>query len=169
LDIFENFPIQNAVVTQHANVAATVAASLQTGVCPLDSRSTCHPVAVVDAAHSTSFSPADLAAAASSASDQFRRNSFRFALDLAPSLLLALGPAVTSIIKSGVGKKYLEVKALRASCIVYGDSLLLVPASKGEVFSSQKLSLMDKRCLMKFSRPSGPLPTPVLMQVQKNV
>lgn len=177
----ENFPIQNAVVTQHANVAATVAAatasradteaavapSSQTGVCdsePLeaalslsDSRSTCHPMAVVDAAHSTSFSPADLAAAASSASDKFRRNSFRFALDLAPSLLLALGPAVASIIKSGVGKKYLEFKALRATYVVYGDSLLLLPASKGEIFSSQNLSLMDKRCLMKFFKAIGPV------------
>lgn len=177
----ENFPIQNAVVTQHAHVAATVAAatasradteaavasSSQTGVCdsePLeaalslsDSLSTCHPMAVVDAAHSTSFSSANLAAAASSASDKFRRSSFRFALDIAPSLLLALGPAVASIIKSGVGKKYLEFKALRATYVVYGDSLLLLPASKGEIFSSQNLSLMDKRSLMKFFKAIGPV------------
>jgi RAB protein geranylgeranyltransferase component A len=32
-----------------------------------------------------------------------------------------------------------------------------LPASKGEIFSSQNLSLMDKRCLMKFFKAIGPV------------
>jgi hypothetical protein len=179
----DNFPIQDAVVTHHAKTAAVIAVDLalraeaeaaaasQSRVCdsesaetaglPSDSCSACAPLPLVDAADSSSLSSAALAAAAaataSSTFDSFSRNNYRFALDLAPSLLLSLGPVVASIIKSGIGKKYLEFKALRATYVQCGGTLLLLPASKGEIFSSPNLSLMDKRCLMKFFKAIGPV------------
>lgn len=170
------FPIQNVVVSQHAKLAAAKAVemaaraeSLEDSALALPSESDPSHVGpalhlseppithlATDAACSLSLSPTSAAAAASATLDGFTRNNYRFALDLAPSLLLSLGPVVASIIKSGVGKKYLEFKALRATYILSGSTLMLLPASKGDIFSSQHLSLMDKRCLMKFFKAIGP-------------
>jgi hypothetical protein len=172
--VLDSFPIEKAIVTQHAKAKAAIAADLanraeaeaaaaavalqldasdsraiNSTVSPPESSSS--PMMLADAA------AANISAAASCISDNFSRNNYRFALDLAPSLLLSLGPVVASIIKSGVGKKYLEFKAVRATYVAYNDSLLLLPASKGEIFSSQHLSLMDKRCLMKFFKAIGPV------------
>ena len=174
------FPIQNVVVSQHAKLAAAKAVELAAGAeslvdsaVALPSESDPNHVGpalhlseppitqlAADAACSSSLPPTTAAAAHAVAAcatlDGFSRNNYRFALDLAPSLLLSLGPVVASIIKSGVGKKYLEFKALRATYILSGSALMLLPASKGDIFSSQHLSLMDKRCLMKFFKAIGP-------------
>jgi hypothetical protein len=174
----ESFPIQNAVFTQHLKAVAKVAAdtasqaearvttatSAESESHELDDGDTVLPAPAsnsLNSAPSPSFhddaGDATVAAIASSAYDNFARNQNRFALDLAPTLLLSLGPVVASIIKSGVGKKYLEFKAVSAAYMLYGGSMLLLPASKGEIFSSQHLSLLDKRCLMKFFKAIGPV------------
>jgi hypothetical protein len=174
------FPIQNVVVSQDARLAAAKAMELASRAeCLQDSAAVLPSESVpnhiqpaphlseppithmpIDADSSSSLSPTTTAAAAAVAAsatlDSFSRNNYRFALDLAPSLLLSLGPVVASVIKSGVGKKYLEFKALRATYILSDSTLLLLPASKGDIFSSQHLSLMDKRCLMKFFKAIGP-------------
>lgn len=183
--VLDSFPIEKAVVTQHAKANAVIAADLanreeaeaaaavalqldasdscaiNSTVPPPESSGQFATLAAQDATSSpillTDAAAAKFSAAASCISDNFSRNNYRFALDLAPSLLLSLGPVVASIIKSGVGKKYLEFKAVRATYVAYNDSLLLLPASKGEIFSSQHLSLMDKRCLMKFFKAIGPV------------
>lgn len=175
------FPIEKAIVTQHAKAAAAIAVDTAARAeaeaasqpdAPVSNRieadaphsdSSCQSdsPSASDAASSPFLSAAAAATAAaavtSSVCDNFSRNNYRFALDLAPSLLLSLGPVVASIIKSGVGKKYLEFKAIRATYISCRGSLLPLPASKGEIFSSQHLSLMDKRCLMKFFKAIGPV------------
>jgi len=75
--------------------------------------------------------------------------SRRFSLDVAPSLVLASGPMVETLVNSGV-HRYCDFKSIEGSFLLQDDSLRKVPCSKNEVFADKQISLIEKRCLMKF-------------------
>jgi len=77
--------------------------------------------------------------------------SNRFNIDLTPQLLLASGEMVDALRSSKIAS-YLEFKPVQAHLFGGGPSSTLerVPCSKGDIFSSSKLSLVEKRSLMKF-------------------
>ncbi|CAG8474496.1 7056_t:CDS:10 [Ambispora gerdemannii] len=76
--------------------------------------------------------------------------SKRYNLELAPKLMPCRGELVELLISSGVGK-YLDFKAVEQTFIYLGaDEFEKVPCSKEDVFTSQTVSLVDKRKLMKF-------------------
>jgi RAB protein geranylgeranyltransferase component A len=89
----------------------------------------------------------------------------RCIVDLWPRLLFARSPMIDALVRSGVNR-YLEFKCLQA-CFMHVDGvgLTLVPASKGDVFRDQTLSLIQKRSLMKLfaaivgTAPDGAAPT----------
>lgn len=76
----------------------------------------------------------------------------QFALDLSPKLLFSSGGMVNLLIKSNVGR-YLDFKAVELVSIWdddCGGGLQKVPGSKEDVFKDTRISLIDKRRLMKF-------------------
>ncbi|KAI9592154.1 GDP dissociation inhibitor [Syncephalis fuscata] len=80
--------------------------------------------------------------------DQLISNSRRFNLELAPKLLASNGELVDLLISSDIGK-YLDFR-LTDAIYLFTSSLELIPSSKEAVFSSNTLSLIEKRKLMKF-------------------
>lgn len=87
-------------------------------------------------------------------------HSRHFCIETNHRLVLATGAAVDTIISSEVGR-YLDFKAmdavfyihekLKASSEITESAIILdkVPASKGDIFSSNTLQALEKRCLMK--------------------
>lgn len=79
-----------------------------------------------------------------------RQLSRKFALELSPKLLFCRGSLVDLLMSSRVGK-YLECKLLESVFVDFGNGdIEKVPTSKEDVFSNKKLSLVEKRKLMKF-------------------
>ncbi|CAD6188646.1 unnamed protein product [Caenorhabditis auriculariae] len=83
-----------------------------------------------------------------------KKSARRFSIDVLPKVLLAKGDMVQVLCDSQVSK-YAEFKLVdRQLCpLAEADgniSFHRVPCSKGEIFTSQVLSTMDKRFLMKF-------------------
>ena len=72
-----------------------------------------------------------------------------YSIDLFPKLYLAAGPEIKLLVSSGVSR-YLEFKAGESSYISAGGELHLVPCSKGELFKSKYVTLLEKRSLKKF-------------------
>ncbi|KAF7727692.1 hypothetical protein EC973_007248 [Apophysomyces ossiformis] len=72
-------------------------------------------------------------------------------LDLAPKYLACQGEMIEALIRSGVGQ-YLEFKGVEDIFIFDKEEgqLQKVPGSKEDVFVNKKLTLVDKRKLMKF-------------------
>ncbi|CAG8459115.1 5254_t:CDS:10 [Funneliformis mosseae] len=78
------------------------------------------------------------------------KESRRYNLDLAPKIMPCRGELIELLISSGVGR-YLEFKALDRTYIYSDqDKYDKVPCSKEDVFTSQTVSLVDKRKLMRF-------------------
>lgn len=74
----------------------------------------------------------------------------RVQIDLRPRVTLARGDATELLVASGVAR-YLDYRALDGAFVApQGGPPARVPASKGDVFLSRDLSLLDKRRLMKF-------------------
>jgi Rab proteins geranylgeranyltransferase component A len=79
-----------------------------------------------------------------------QQNSRSFAIDLTPLLIFGFGPAVNGFIKSGASE-YIDFKAIEG--LLWFDEkgkLSRVPCSKGDVFSTNLLSPLEKRRFMKF-------------------
>eukprot|EP00937_MAST-01D_sp_MAST-1D-sp2_P000562 g562.t1 len=87
------------------------------------------------------------------------QTSRRFCIDLAPRLVMCAGQQVDALVSSGVGR-YLEFQSVEKVCVcdevvdagsaapklrVWG-----VPCTKGDIFQDRKLSVLEKRQLMKF-------------------
>ncbi|KAJ3278168.1 hypothetical protein HK104_002591 [Borealophlyctis nickersoniae] len=79
----------------------------------------------------------------------FLRDTRKFNLELSPKLLFCRGPLVELLVSSGVGR-YLEFKALEQVYLRWEGAFEKVPGSKEDVFSSQSVTLLEKRRLMKF-------------------
>ena len=87
-------------------------------------------------------------------------HSRHFCIETNHRLVLACGAAVDTIISSEVGR-YLDFKALDAVFYAHGELksdrgvhsggivLEKVPANKGDIFSSNTLQALEKRCLMR--------------------
>ncbi|KAI9209856.1 GDP dissociation inhibitor [Polychytrium aggregatum] len=75
-------------------------------------------------------------------------NHRRFNIELSPKAILSSGPVVELLISSGVGR-YLEFKALE-EVYIFDGVLEQMPGAKEDIFSNDKVSLLDKRRLMKF-------------------
>ncbi|RDD45951.1 Rab proteins geranylgeranyltransferase component A 1 [Trichoplax sp. H2] len=73
----------------------------------------------------------------------------RFSIDLLPKLLLCRGPLVELLIKSKVAR-YVEFKCVTKILTYRGNRLVQVPCSRSEVFSTNLMSMLEKRMLMKF-------------------
>jgi RAB protein geranylgeranyltransferase component A len=86
----------------------------------------------------------------SSLSDDLKRLSRRYSLSLSPSLVPSVGPFIDTLVNSGVSK-YSNFKLLDAVGIYDRETgLSRVPMNKESIFKDGKLSLVDKRRLMKF-------------------
>jgi hypothetical protein len=76
--------------------------------------------------------------------------SRQYNLELCPKLLYSRGPLVELLIDSGVGK-YMEFRGLENIYMRKKDgSFEKVPGTKEDIFSNDKISLAEKRRLMKF-------------------
>lgn len=76
-------------------------------------------------------------------------SSRQYSLSLAPALLPATGPLISSIIASGVAR-YGGFKLLERAAVYTSGQIRSVPGSKEDVFKSKVISLVDKRRLMRF-------------------
>ncbi|MPC07945.1 Rab proteins geranylgeranyltransferase component A 1 [Portunus trituberculatus] len=84
--------------------------------------------------------------------EELLKLSRKFNLDLAPKLLYSQGPMVELLISSNIAR-YVEFKCIsRVLTWRGGDdgSLLVVPCSRSDVFTTSAVSLVEKRLLMKF-------------------
>eukprot|EP00904_Undaria_pinnatifida_P006085 jgi/Undpi1/2606/HiC_scaffold_13.g05985.m1 len=77
------------------------------------------------------------------------RLSRSFNLDLTSQVLLATGPAVDTLVSSGVGN-YLEFKDMQGAPSTPVLALSRVPCSKADVFGTKLLTPLEKRRLMRF-------------------
>lgn len=82
--------------------------------------------------------------------EEILKNSRRFNLDLSPKTLFARGDMVELLISSGICR-YAEFRAVTKVCTYDRTEgrVIPVPCSRGDVFSSDHLSLLEKRVLMK--------------------
>eukprot|EP01128_Nolandella_sp_AFSM9_P007834 TRINITY_DN4417_c0_g1_i1.p1 TRINITY_DN4417_c0_g1~~TRINITY_DN4417_c0_g1_i1.p1 ORF type:complete len:521 (-),score=110.62 TRINITY_DN4417_c0_g1_i1:98-1660(-) len=81
----------------------------------------------------------------------------KFTIDLSPKFLWSSSDFIDTLIRSGVSR-YLEFRVLQRCYMLVDNSLVAVPASKGDIFKSKAVNLKEKRQLMKFlgslSQPS---------------
>ncbi|XP_053402003.1 rab proteins geranylgeranyltransferase component A 2-like isoform X2 [Mercenaria mercenaria] len=73
----------------------------------------------------------------------------RFNLDLSPKVLYSVGDMVELLISSDIAK-YCEFKTITQIVTMMNGNLDKVPCSRADVFSSKKVSMLEKRMLMKF-------------------
>eukprot|EP01028_Stygiella_incarcerata_P008100 TRINITY_DN343_c0_g1_i2.p1 TRINITY_DN343_c0_g1~~TRINITY_DN343_c0_g1_i2.p1 ORF type:complete len:502 (-),score=145.29 TRINITY_DN343_c0_g1_i2:209-1645(-) len=86
-----------------------------------------------------------------SSSSQDIENDREFSLDLSPSVLLASGSMVSTLVRSSLSH-YIDF-CLVDSLLVWSDEkddLIKVPSSKSDIFSSSDISIVEKRLLMRF-------------------
>ncbi|KLO17500.1 FAD/NAD(P)-binding domain-containing protein [Schizopora paradoxa] len=76
-------------------------------------------------------------------------SSRSYALSLAPSIIPATGPLISSLIGSGVSR-YGEFKLMQKLSVFLDGKFRKVPGNKEDIFKSKDLSLIDKRKLMRF-------------------
>ena len=72
-----------------------------------------------------------------------------FNIDIHPKLIYCSGEMVQALVQSGVCK-YLEFKSIERTLLYIDNEFQDVPCSKSDVFKSKFISLLEKRCLMKF-------------------
>ncbi|KAL4235013.1 hypothetical protein ACF0H5_006651 [Mactra antiquata] len=73
----------------------------------------------------------------------------RFNMDLSPKVLYSVGDMVELLISSDIAK-YCEFKTVTQILTLMDGNLEKVPCSRADVFSSKKVSMLEKRMLMKF-------------------
>ena len=77
-------------------------------------------------------------------------SSRNFNLDLAPRLLFSRGSMVELLISSNISR-YTEFKSVsRVLTLLEGGQLEHVPSSRADVFATKRVSVVEKRILMKF-------------------
>ena len=81
--------------------------------------------------------------------EEFTKQSRRFNIDLAPRLLLARGDMVELLISSNISR-YTEFKSVTRVLTLLDGKLEQVPSSRSDVFNTKKISVVEKRILMKF-------------------
>ncbi|KOS14955.1 hypothetical protein Malapachy_0956 [Malassezia pachydermatis] len=85
-----------------------------------------------------------------------------YALSVRPALLPAQGPMIEALIRSNVAS-YATFRLLGQTGVYTGDHLQRVPSSKSDIFRDKRISLADKRRLMRFlqsaTQPSDALPS----------
>ncbi|XP_071093841.1 rab proteins geranylgeranyltransferase component A 1-like [Haliotis cracherodii] len=81
--------------------------------------------------------------------NEIKDNWRRFNLDLAPKVLYCSGQMVELLIVSDVAK-YCEFRTVSRMLTLLNGQLEKVPCSRADVFSSKKVSMLEKRLLMKF-------------------
>ncbi|XP_067681874.1 rab proteins geranylgeranyltransferase component A 2-like [Haliotis asinina] len=81
--------------------------------------------------------------------NDIKENWRRFNLDLAPKVLYCSGQMVELLIVSDVAK-YCEFRTVSRMLTLLNGQLEKVPCSRADVFSSKKVSMLEKRLLMKF-------------------
>ncbi|RKO98373.1 hypothetical protein CXG81DRAFT_21385 [Caulochytrium protostelioides] len=72
----------------------------------------------------------------------------QFTLEVTPKLLLARGPLVQALVRSGVGQ-YMEFRSVDSAAFAWKGALQALPARKEDIFLATDLSLMEKRRLMR--------------------
>ncbi|CAG8439077.1 1098_t:CDS:10 [Acaulospora morrowiae] len=75
--------------------------------------------------------------------------SKKYNLDLVPKMLPCRGEFIDTLISSGVSR-YLDFKAMDKTYIYSDGTFDKVPCSKDDVFTSQTISFVEKRTLMRF-------------------
>ncbi|KAJ2487672.1 hypothetical protein IWW37_005158 [Coemansia sp. RSA 2050] len=75
-------------------------------------------------------------------------NSRKYAIELAPKVAYCRGELIDMIINVGIGE-YVQFKGVERNYIVQNDIFERVPDSKGDIFASESLGLVEKRKLMK--------------------
>lgn len=73
----------------------------------------------------------------------------RFNIDLQPKFLFCTGDVVDWLIQSGVST-YLEFKPVLSGFMWAGDHFEEVPCNKSQIFQDQRLTMIEKRLLMRF-------------------
>ncbi|XP_014675743.1 PREDICTED: rab proteins geranylgeranyltransferase component A 2-like [Priapulus caudatus] len=103
-------------------------------------------------ANAAASSPAQADAAAAAAEwtmERIMKRWRRFNLDLEPKLLFSRGSLVELLVSSNIAR-YAEFKILTQVLTLLDGRLERVPCSRADVFSSKKVSVIEKRMLMKF-------------------
>lgn len=80
---------------------------------------------------------------------QIIKNGRKFNIDLTSKFLYARGSLVDLLIKSNVSR-YAEFKNINRILAVQEGKVQQVPCSRADVFASKRLSMIEKRMLMKF-------------------
>ncbi|KAJ2055148.1 hypothetical protein GGI17_006732 [Coemansia sp. S146] len=75
-------------------------------------------------------------------------NDRKYAIELAPKVAYCRGELIDLVIDAGIGE-YVQFKGVEHNYIVRDDRVERVPDSKGDIFASDALSLIEKRKLMK--------------------
>ncbi|KAJ2831238.1 hypothetical protein GGI24_001641 [Coemansia furcata] len=75
-------------------------------------------------------------------------NDRKYAIELAPKVAYCRGELIDLVINAGIGE-YVQFKGVEHNYIVRNDIVERVPDSKGDIFASDSLSLVEKRKLMK--------------------
>ncbi len=76
-------------------------------------------------------------------------NSRHFNLDLTPKLLFSRGSMVELLISSNISR-YTEFKSVSRVLTLINGALEHVPSSRADVFATKRVSVVEKRILMKF-------------------
>ncbi|KAJ2689044.1 hypothetical protein IWW39_001765 [Coemansia spiralis] len=75
-------------------------------------------------------------------------NDRKYAVELAPKVAYCRGELIDLVINAGIGE-YIQFKGVEHNYIVRNDAVERVPDSKGDIFASDSLNLIEKRKLMK--------------------
>ncbi|XP_072126634.1 rab proteins geranylgeranyltransferase component A 1 isoform X1 [Mobula birostris] len=80
---------------------------------------------------------------------QIIKNGRKFNIDLTSKFLYSRGSLVDLLIKSNVSR-YAEFKNINRILAFQGENVEQVPCSRADVFASKRLTMIEKRMLMKF-------------------
>ncbi|KAJ2329156.1 hypothetical protein GGI00_004012, partial [Coemansia sp. RSA 2681] len=75
-------------------------------------------------------------------------NDRKYAIELAPKVAYCRGQLIDLVINAGIGE-YVQFKGVEHNYIARNDVVERVPDSKGDVFASESLNLIEKRKLMR--------------------
>lgn len=81
--------------------------------------------------------------------DGLMKESRQYNIDVIPKIFFSNGGEVSMLISSGVAR-YLEFKVVENTYLYRDNALQQVPCSKGDLFKSKYITLLEKRALSKF-------------------
>ena len=81
--------------------------------------------------------------------DEMMKHSRKFNIDLTPRLLFSRGDMVELLISSNISR-YTEFKSVTRVMTMLDGNMEQVPSSRSDVFNTKKISVVEKRILMKF-------------------